>query len=110
MAIDDWHGLRSFRPFSITIAAPGVVSSERHGLETGHKVTLTTTGALPTGLSVDTFYYIIEGEYADGSTDPDTFTLASTKANAEAGTDITTSGTQSGAHYFASPENRGMKP
>ena len=110
MGIDDWHGLRSYRPFSITIAAPGVVSSERHGLKTGDKVTLTTTGALPTGLSVDTFYFIIEGTYSDSSTDPDTFKLASSKANASAGTAITTSGSQSGAHYFSSPEYRGFKP
>lgn len=108
-SVEDWFGLRSYRPFSVTIAAPGVVSSERHGLTTGDKVVLSTTGALPTGLSVDTYYYVIEGTYSDNSKDPDTFTLASSKANAEAGTAITTSGSQSGAHSYASPENRGIR-
>ena len=110
MATDDWFGLRSYRPFSVTIAAPGVVTSEAHGLILNDKVTLTTTGALPTGLSVDTFYFVIEGEYSDESEDPDTFKLATSKANAEAGTAITTSGSQSGAHYYASPKKRGLVP
>lgn len=109
-ALDDWHGLRSYRPCSITIATPGVVTSEAHGLETADKVTLTTTGALPTGLSVDTFYYVITGTYSDGTTDPDTFFLASSRANALAGTKIATSSSQSGAHYYASTKRPVMRP
>lgn len=108
MATDDWFGLRSYRPFTVTIAAPGVVTSDSHGLSTGDKVILTTTGALPTGLSVDTYYFIISGTYSDGSTDPDTFKLATTKANALAGTSITTTGSQSGAHYYAA-KTRGFR-
>lgn len=110
MGRDDWHGLRSYRPFTVTIAAPGVFTSDAHGLETGDKVTLTTTGALPTGLSVDTYYYVIEGEYSDGTVDPDTFNLATSKANAEAGTAITTSVSQSGAHYYSSSKRPQMRP
>jgi len=97
---DDWFN-RNYRPCSITIATPGVVTSDFHNLKTGDKVTLQTMGALPTGLVVDTYYFVIEGEYSDGSEDPDTFKLATTKANADAGTAITTSGSQSGAHFFA---------
>lgn len=110
MGVDDWFGLRSYRPCSITIATPGVITSESHGLETTDKVTFTTTGALPTGLSVDTFYYVIQGTYSDGSTDPDTFKVASSRANALAGTAIATSSTQSGAHYFSSPKMNRMRP
>lgn len=110
MALDDWFGLRRNRPFSVTIATPGVVTSDSHGLETGDKVVLTTTGALPTGLSVDVYYFVIQGTYSDGSTDPDTFKLASSLANANAGTAIATSVSQSGAHYFSSPKYRGMRP
>lgn len=109
MALDDWFGLRSYRPFTVTIAAPGVVTSTEHGLVKSDKVILTTTGALPTGLSVDTYYFVIAGTYSDGSTDPDTFKLATSKANAEAGTAITTSGSQSGAHYYAA-KTRGITP
>lgn len=106
MGVDDWFGLRSYRPFSVTIAAPGVVTSEAHGLVKNNKVTLTTTGALPTGLAVDTFYFVIEGTYSDGSTDRDTFKLSATLN----GSAITTSGSQSGAHYYSSPSSRGLRP
>lgn len=108
MALDDWFGTRSYRAFTITIAAPGVVTSDTHGLETGDKVILATTGALPTGLSVDTYYFAIAGTYSDGSTDPDTFNLATSLANAQAGTKITTTGSQSGAHYYAAKQ-RGIR-
>ncbi len=109
MAVDDWFGLRSYRPFSVTIAAPGVVTSDQHGFQTGDKIVLTTTGALPTGLSVDTYYFAIAGTYSDGSSDPDTFKLATSKANATAGTAITTTGSQSGAHFY-SANRHGMTP
>lgn len=103
--IDDWFGLRSYRPFSVTIAAPGVISSDRHGLKKNDKVTLTTTGALPTGLAVDTYYFVIEGTYSDGTCDPDTFKVAASKD----GSAITTTGSQSGAQYYASPSRRGLR-
>lgn len=109
MALDDWFGLRNDRPFSVTIATPGVCTSDSHGLQTGDKVVLNTTGALPTGLAVDTFYFVIAGTYSDGSSDPDTFKLASSRANAFAGTAIATSVSQSGAHFFSSPSYRGLK-
>lgn len=77
--------------FTITIAAPGVGTLTAHGLNTGDPVYLTTTGALPTGLSINTIYYVIR-------VDANTFRLATTFANANAGTAITTSGSQSGTH------------
>lgn len=110
MASDDWIGIRNYRPCTVTIAAPGVFSSDTHQLSTSDKVTLTTTGALPTGLSVDTYYYVIEGTYSDGSTDPDTFKLATSKANSQAGTAITTTGSQSGQHLFAPVKPGRMTP
>lgn len=76
---------------TITIAAPGVVSDTSHGLVTGDKLYLTTTGALPTGLSASTTYWVV---YVDANS----YSLASTLANAVAGTKITTSGSQSGTH------------
>lgn len=97
MALDDWFGRRAYRSCTVTIAVPGVVSSDAHGLCLNDKVTFTTTGALPTGLSVDTYYYVILGTYTDGSTDPDTFKLAASKD----GTAITTTGSQSGQHFYS---------
>lgn len=81
----------SIGTFTVTIAAPAVVTRAAHGLVTGDQVYLTTTGALPTGLSQNTLYYVI---WVSSST----FNLATTRANAVAGTKITTTGSQSGVH------------
>lgn len=93
--LEDFYGARNYEVFTITIAAPGVITKDNHGLQTNDRVTLTTTGALPTGLSVDTFYYVI---YQTAHT----FELASTRD----GSAITTSGSQSGTHYYASDRAR----
>lgn len=77
--------------FTVTIATPAVFTLTSHGMLTGSKVFLTTTGALPTGLTADTNYFVI-------STGANTFNLATTFANAIAGTAIATSGAQSGTH------------
>jgi len=76
---------------TVTIATPGVFTLASHGFQTGDTIFLTTTGALPTGLTANTVYYVI---FASSST----FQLATTFANALASTAITTSGTQSGTH------------
>lgn len=73
--------------FTVTVAAPAVVTWTNHGLENGTPVTFTTTGALPTGLAVGTVYYV-----RDRTTS--TFRLAAKSG----GTALTTSGTQSGTH------------
>lgn len=72
---------------TITIASPGVISWTAHGLLAGSQVRLTTTGALPTGLAVDTTYFVIP-------VDANSFQLAATQS----GTAINTSGSQSGTH------------
>lgn len=83
---------------TITIAAPGVVTLTAHGLATGQIVYFTTTGALPTGLVATT------GRYWVISLTANTFNLATSLANAIAGTTITTSGTQSGTHTLFSAD------
>src|SRR3990167_4363359 len=80
----------NFNTFTITIASPGVVSLTAHGFTAGDTVMLETDGALPTGLSIDTLYYVVETVAAN------TFSLAATKG----GTAINTSGSQSGIHYL----------
>ena len=72
---------------TITVAAPGVVTTSAHGLSDGQLVYLTTTGALPTGLTAGTSYYVVNSTST-------TFQLATTRG----GTGITTTGTQSGTH------------
>lgn len=100
---------------TITSANPGVVSLTAHGLSTGSCIELTTTGALPTALSANTNYYVI---YVDTGS----FRLATSAANAIAGTAIDTSGGSpsgthtlrhcpygiSGASNFLLPDHRGV--
>src|SRR3990167_5476562 len=85
---DAWAG--SANPVvTISIASPAVVSRTAHGYVAGQEIRLATTGALPTGLTAGTTYYVI----AAGLT-ADAFELSATAG----GTAINTSGTQSGTH------------
>ena len=74
---------------TITIASPAVITSSGHGLIAGDTFKLTTTGALPTGITAGTTYYVI----ATGLTS-NTFQFSATSG----GTAINTSGSQSGVH------------
>jgi hypothetical protein len=66
-----------------------------HGYETGLKGQASSTGTLPSGLSVSTDYFVIV-------VDVDTIKLASSLANALAGTqiDLTDQGTDGATHTF----------
>jgi hypothetical protein len=75
--------------FTVTIANPGVLSTSLN-LADGTALTLTTTGALPTGLTVGTVYYVV-------SVAGTQFSLAATFGGAA----INTTGTQSGTHSFS---------
>jgi hypothetical protein len=83
---------------TISIAAPGIVSWTGHGLPVGTPVVFSTTGALPTGLTAGTTYYVSLTDYGANS-----FAVAATQAGAIAGSTITTSGTQSGFQTCAAP-------
>jgi len=72
---------------TISIASPAVVTWASHGLPDATPVHLTTTGALPTGLTASRVYYVVNS--AAGS-----FQLAETPGGAP----IRTSGSQSGTH------------
>jgi len=74
---------------TITIASPGVITSNSHGLESGDQIFFTTTGALPTGLLSNTIYYV----HSIGITTND-FRVSATSGGAA----INTSGSQSGTH------------
>lgn len=91
----DYENEDTFRNYSnpaptISIASPGVLSLTAHGLPAGQRVKLTTDGALPTGFTAGTSYYVV-------SPTTDTLQLAATVG----GTPINTSGTQSGTHYLS---------
>lgn len=75
--------------FTVTIASPAVFSLTAHGLIAGSSVQFSTTGALPTGLTAGTTYYVI----AAGLT-ADAFEVSTTPG----GSAVNTSGSQSGVH------------
>lgn len=72
---------------TMTIATPGVITDTLHGFSNGQAVVLTTTGALPTGLTAGTWYYVVNSA-------TNTYQLSLTVG----GAGINTTGTQSGVH------------
>lgn len=70
------------------VAATDICTATGHGFFTGDGVQVTTSSALPAGLSAGVTYFVIV-------LDANTFKLATTRANAIAGTaiDLTTAGT-----------------
>ena len=82
---------------TMTIASPAVVTWTGHGLSEGAPVVFTTSGALPTGITAGTTYYVGRSPGAN------TFNIATSVANAAAGTFVNTSGSQSGTHTATNP-------
>ena len=83
-----WDNLTS-GTVTMTIASPAVVSQTAHGLKAGSPISFTTTGALPTGVTAGTTYYVI----STGLT-ADAFQFSATVG----GSAVNTSGSQSGIH------------
>lgn len=86
------HSDTKGRTSTVTIsnASPAVVSWTGHGLTPGQKVSFTTTGGLPTGLTAATDYYV---NYVDANT----FQVSATSGGAS----INTSSAGSGVHTAA---------
>jgi hypothetical protein len=78
----------SYPAITCTIASPGVITYAGHGMSANAPVAFATTGALPTGITAGTTYYI------KTVIDANTFTISATPG----GTAINTSGSQSGTH------------
>lgn len=74
---------------TVTIASPGVFTWTSHGMIAGMPISFTTSGALPTGLTANTKYYVI----AAGLT-ANAFEVSTTAG----GSAVNTSGSQSGTH------------
>ena len=90
LTIDEGLGLDgALGTVTVTQASPGVFTRAAHGLVEGDQFFLKTTGALLTGLAVDTIYFVI----AAGLT-ADAFQASLTRGGAA----INTTGTQSGTH------------
>jgi len=80
-----------FNP-TISIASPAVVSFTNHGMAVGEDFVFGTTGALPTGITEGTRYYVIAAGFGANS-----FQFSTTLGGAA----VNTSGTQSGTHWVA---------
>jgi hypothetical protein len=83
---------------TVTIASPAVFTLANHGFVAGSQIKFSTTGALPTGLAIDTVYYVI----ATGLTSS-AFQVSATSG----GSAVNTSGSQSGVHSVAKIKNAG---
>jgi microcystin-dependent protein len=77
--------------FTVTIASPAVFTSTSHGLIADWPIVFETTGALPTGLTAGTVYYVL----STGLT-TDAFRVSASVGGAA----VDTSGTQSGSHTW----------
>jgi len=75
--------------FTVTIASPGVFTLTAHGFVPNQVLYFSTTGALPTGLTAGTVYYVITAGFT-----ADTFRVSTTIG----GSAVNTSGSQSGTH------------
>lgn len=78
---------------TMTIATPAVVTEAGHGYAAGDKILFRTTGALPTGVTAGTVYFVSATDLTS-----DTFKFSAT----DGGAVIDTSGTQSGTHTLVS--------
>jgi len=81
---------------TMTIATPCVVTDATHGLSINDPVVFRTTGALPTGITAGTTYYIISAGFAAGS-----FRVSTSVGGAA----VNTSGSQSGTHSYHTGNN-----
>jgi hypothetical protein len=84
---------------TISIATPAVFTLANHGFVVGQPIRLTTTGALPTGLTVNSQYFVLSSGLTSS-----TFQVGATAS----GSAIATSGTQSGVHSVGKSKNASM--
>jgi hypothetical protein len=79
---------------SISNGTPAVFTLNSHGLANGDRLTLTTSGALPTGLSTGTTYYVINQA-------ANTFNVSLTSGGAAVNTTGAGSGTHSMTYFYS---------
>jgi hypothetical protein len=83
---------------TFTAATTDICTKTAHGFQTGDRVRVSSTTTLPAGLAANTTYYVIR-------LTADTFKLASSDANATAGTAVDITDTGSGTHSVVGYEN-----
>ena len=91
---------RTLPTVTISVASPGVVTLNSHGLVAGNQVAFDTTGTLPTGLTKGVNYFVI----ATGLT-ANSFRVSATLG----GSAINTSGSPSGVHTMCASTWHGIQ-
>lgn len=86
---------------TISIASPAVVTLSAHGITVNDSVTFSTTGALPTGITAGTTYYVISAGLG-----ANVFEISGSLG----GVAINTSGTQSGTHTLVKTTPIALSP
>ena len=81
---------------TMTIATPAVFTLANHGFVASSKIIFSTTGALPTGLSANTVYYVLAAGLTTNNFEVSLM---------DGGTAVATSGTQSGVHSVSKVKN-----
>jgi hypothetical protein len=92
-----WTPVSKVANCTISNASPGVVSLTAHGLVAGDAVVFSTTGALPTGLTVGTVYYVISAGLTANA-----FEVSATAGGSAINTSSAGSGTQSVTDVYTS--------
>lgn len=77
---------------TMTIASPAVATLTSHGLSADDSIVFSTSGALPTGATIGTTYYVLSTDLS-----ADTFKFSTSVG----GSAVNTSGSQSGTHKLA---------
>jgi hypothetical protein len=89
-----YDGLSKTITVNVSTPSAATINWAAHGLSAGDAVQFTTTGALPTGITAGTTYYV-----SINNLTADVINIADTQAHALAGTNsVVTTGTQSGVH------------
>ena len=92
-----WTPVSKVANCTISNASPGVVSLTAHGLVAGDAVVFSTTGALPTGLTVGTVYYVISAGLTANA-----FEVSATAGGSAINTSSAGSGTHSVTDVYTS--------
>ena len=92
-----WTPVSKVANCTISNASPGVVSLTAHGLVASDAVVFSTTGALPTGLTVGTVYYVISAGLAANA-----FEVSATAGGSAINTSSAGSGTHSVTDVYTS--------
>jgi hypothetical protein len=87
-----YDGQTFLKRCTVTVASPGVFLRKQHGLTAGDRVTFATETTLPTGLSLNTWYFVISTALTT-----DEFEVSTSKG----GTAVNITVAGSGELYFA---------